>query len=243
VIRSKTFNLRYRLLEISFRMASRYIKNRIEGLENLPPKGEGYVAAANHRSFADAAILPQTLVTARKEPVHMVSYSELFRIPVQGTILRWAQGLVLDRGSKQGIERFFNDAKYVLTERHEAVGLHPEAHISKTGKLGRGRTGAARLSIETGCPVVPIALFGTDVVVPVSTQKVSVNYKRRALSFRAGRAVYFNRYRKAYDGGDGRQKKEILDGITTLIMLEIAKLTGQEYHFGERSLAKLQKYD
>jgi 1-acyl-sn-glycerol-3-phosphate acyltransferase len=236
-------NLRYHFLEITFRMGTRWLKNRIGGLENLPPKGEGYVAAANHRSFADAAILPQTLVTARKEPVHMVSYSELFDAPVQGTILRWAQGLVLDRRSKEGIERFFRDAKYLLTERNECVGLHPEAHISKSGRLGRGRPGAARLSVETGCPVVPIGLFGTEVVVPPDPRNIRVYYRRRALSFKAGKPLHFHRYRKPYDEGDERQKKEILEGVTTLIMLAIAEITGQVYHFGERSLARLKKYE
>jgi 1-acyl-sn-glycerol-3-phosphate acyltransferase len=235
-------NLRYHLLEKSFRMVSIYLKNRVEGLENLPPKGQGYVAAANHRSFADAAILPQTLVTARKEPVHMVSYGELFDKPVMGTILRWAQGLVLDRSSKDGIERFMRDAKYVLAERHECVGLHPEAHIQRSEHLGRGRTGAAQLSIETGCPVVPIALFGTDVVVPMGTRRFVLDYRRRALSFRAGRPLQFGAYRAAYDGGDDRARKEILEGCTTLVMLEIAKLARQEYHFGQRSLERLKKY-
>lgn len=233
--------LRYHLLEIIFRLASRYLKNKVIGLENIPPKGQGYIAAANHRSFADAAILPQTLVTARKEAVHMVSYAELFEKPIMGTILRWAEGLVLDRSSKEGIERFFQDAKRILLEKHECVGLHPEAHISKTGKLGRGRTGAARLAIETGCPVVPIGLFGTDVVMPPGTTKL--NYKRRAMSIVIGKPIWFNKYAKAYNEGDERTKQEILEGATTVIMRAIASIIGQEYPFGERALAKLPQYE
>ncbi len=233
--------LKYKILEMVFRATSAYIKDRIEGLEHLPPKGEGYIAAANHRSFADSAILPQTLVTARNEPIHMVSYSELFHKPIMGTLLRLAEGLVLERSSKEGIEKFFEDAKYILTVKHEGVGVHPEAHIQRRGKLGRGRPGAARLAIETGCSVVPIALFGTDVVMPPGTTKL--NYKRRALSFRAGKRIYFHQYRKAYDAGDDRVKKEILDGTTTIIMRAIGELTGQTYHFGARGLEKLKKHE
>jgi len=232
---------KYKVLEMIFRGVSAYLKDRVEGLENLPPVGEGYVAAANHRSFADSAILPQTLVTARNEPIHMVSYSELFDLPVFGTILSWAQGLVLDRRSKEGIDKFFEDAKHVITVKHEGVGLHPEAHIQTKGKLGRGRPGAAKLAIETGCSVVPIALYGTDVVMPPGTTKL--NYKRRALSFRAGRRIYFHQYKKAYDAGDARTQKEILDGCTTIIMRAIGELTGQTYHFGARGLEKLKKHD
>jgi 1-acyl-sn-glycerol-3-phosphate acyltransferase len=232
--------LDYKILELLFRAASRYLKNRIEGIENVPPKGQGYIAASNHRSFADAIILPQTLVTARNEPIHMVSYAELFRVRVIRVILWWARGLVLDRTSTEGVERFFRDAKKILVEKREGVGLHPEGHISKTGKLGRGRPGAAKLALETGCPVLPIGLFGTDVVMSPIARKL--NYKRRALSFRAGKPISFNGYRTAYEEGDDAAKKEILDGCTTIIMLEIAKLTGQTYRFGKRSLERLAKY-
>jgi len=231
---------KYKVLEFMFRATSAYIKDRVEGLENLPPVGEGYVAAANHRSFADSAILPQTLVTARNEPIHMVSYSELFGKPIMGTLLRWAQGIVLDRGSKEGIERFFEDAKHIISVLHEGVGIHPEAHIQTKGKLGRGRPGAAKLAIETNCSVVPIALFGTDVVMPPGTTKL--NFKRRALSFRAGKRIYFHEYKKAYDAGDARAQKEILKGCTTVVMRAIGELTGQTYHFGALGLEKLKKY-
>lgn len=232
---------KYKVIELAFRAVSAYIKDRVEGLENLPPEGEGYVAAANHRSFADSAILPQTLVTARNEAIHMVSYSELFDKPIMGTLLRWAEGLVLDRGSKAGIEKFFEDAKHVITVLHEGVGIHPEAHIQTRGRLGRGRPGAAKLAIETGCSVVPIALFGTAVLMPPGTTKL--NYKRRALSFRAGKRIYFRQYRKAYDAGDDRVKKDILSGCTTIIMRAIGELTGQTYNFGARGFEKLKGYE
>jgi 1-acyl-sn-glycerol-3-phosphate acyltransferase len=172
----------------------------------------------------------------------MVSYSELFGKPVMGTILRWAQGLVLDRGSREGIERFMRDAKYVLTERHECVGLHPEAHIQHTNRLGKGRPGAVTLAMESGCPVVPIALFGTNVVVPMGTKRFVLNFKRRALSFRAGKPMYFEEYRKAYENGPPRAKKAILDGCTTLLMIEMGKLTGQPYEHIGKSLERLKKY-
>jgi 1-acyl-sn-glycerol-3-phosphate acyltransferase len=234
-----TFHLKF--LEIAFRMTSRYLKNRVVGTENLPPKGEGYIAAANHRSFIDGLILPQVLVTARKEAVHMVSYSEIFKVPVMRVILRWAEGLVLDRSSKTGIARFMRDAKYLLTVKHEAVGLHPEAHMQKPKPaLGRGRTGAAQLAIETGCPVVPVGLLGTESVMPLGGYKL--DYQRRAVSMIIGRPLRFDAYREAYRNGDAKARKEILEGLTTIIMLEIAKLTGQRYHFGARAVARLEGY-
>ncbi len=229
------------ILEAAIRLVSCYLKNRVEGAENLPPKGEGYIAAANHRSFIDGLIMPQTLVTARKEAVHMVSYSFLYDIFVVGMVLRWAQGLVLDASSKAGIERFMADARRMLVEKHECVGLHPEAHIqTNTTRLGKGRPGAAQLSIETGCPVVPIGLIGTDVVMPAGSRKM--NYKRRAISMLIGKPMYFKEYKKAYDQADQRERREILAGCTTLVMLGIAKLTRQPYPFGERSLERLKKH-
>jgi len=234
--------LRYRFLEVWFRAMNAYTVNRVVGIENLPPKGQGYVAAANHRSFADGLVMPQILVTARKEAVHMVSYAKIFNVPFIGTILRWAEGLKLDSSSREGIEAFFRDAKRVLVEKHECVGLHPEAHVQpgKKPTLGKGRTGAAQLAIETGCPVVPIGLLGTDRIWNQSTWTLS--YERRCTDVVIGRPIYFEAYAKAYEKGDDRARKEILAGLTTIIMLEIARLTGQRYPFGERALAGLGKY-
>ncbi len=242
--------LKYHVLEVLFSTLLRYLRDRssrsIEGLENLPPKGEGYIAVANHRSFIDGMLLPQSLVTARKEGVHMVSYRELFDLPFFGSVLRAAEGLVLDRRDQKGIDRFFRDARYVLLERHECVGMHPEAHLQRAGPcLGRGRTGAAQLAVETGCPVVPVGLFGTGVVMPRGTTKLI--YKRRALSVKIGKAVYLNQYRKAYEKagreGDAPAVKAILNGCTTLIMRAIGEVTGQRYPFGERALARLSQFE
>lgn len=237
--------LKYRFLELLFRTLLAYLRDRplgrVAGLENLPPRGQGYIAAANHRSFVDGMLLPHTLVWARKEPVHMVSYRELFDLPFFGSVLRGAEGLVLDRRSREGIERFFRDARYVLLERHECVGMHPEAHLQKPGPtLGRGRPGTARLAVETGCPVVPVGLFGTEVVMPRGTTKL--RYKRRALSIEIGKPVYLDRYSKSYDKADARTKKLILGGCTTIIMRAIGEITGQRYPFGERALARLAEY-
>ncbi len=237
---------RYRLLELLFRTLLAYLRDRTEGVEKLPPTGQGYIAAANHRSFMDGMLLPHTLVHARNEGVHMVSYRELFDLPFFGDVLRGAEGLVLDRRDQAGVDRFMRDAKYVLLERHECVGMHPEAHLQKRRPtLGRGRPGTAQLALETGCPVVPVGLFGTDVVMPRGTTKLF--YKRRALSVRIGEPIWFNQYRTAYDraceADDAQTKKTILGGCTTIIMHKIGKLTGQRYPFGERALARLAEHE
>jgi 1-acyl-sn-glycerol-3-phosphate acyltransferase len=212
---------------------------RVEGLENLPPKGTGYVAAANHRSYADGIVMPQILVTARKEPVHMVSYEEIFRVPVAGTILAWAEGLHLDRSTPEGIERFFRDAREMIMIRHQCVGLHPEAHIQRPGKdsLGRGRPGAAQLALDTGCPVAPIALLGTESIFDNFGRGFIL--KRRAVTFRVGKALVFPREKALYDAADPETRKELVEGVTTHIMNAIAALTGQRYPFGERALGRL----
>ena len=237
---------RYRLLEVVFRALLAYLRDRTEGVRNLPPTGQGYIAAANHRSFMDGMLLPHTLVHARREGVHMVSYRELFDLPFFGDVLRGAEGLVLDRRDQAGVDRFMRDAKYVLLERHEGVGMHPEAHLQKPGPtLGRGRPGTAQLAVETGCPVVPIGLFGTEVVMPRGTTRLF--YRRRSLSIRIGEPICFNQYRTAYEeagrAADARTRKTILGGCTTIIMREIGKITGQRYPFGERALARLRELE
>ena len=228
----------YRFLEVLFRVLNMYMKDKITGVENVPASG-GYIAASNHLSLIDGLFVPQVLVSARMNPVHFVSYSELFDIPVVGTILRWAEGIVLDRSSKEGVRRALEDCKEVLAGG-EGVGMFPEAHIARPEKMRRARTGAALLALETGRPVLPIGLIGTDRVMPRGTTRLQ--FIRRAVSMHIGKLVYFNEYIAAYEEGDEETKELIRQGVTALIMREIARLSGRTYPYGAEAAERLPEY-
>jgi hypothetical protein len=71
---------------------------------------------------------------------------------------------------------------------------------------------------------------------------MKLRYRRRAITMRIGKPIYLDRYRRAYEAGDERTRKAILDGCSAVVMREIAKLTRQRYHFGERAVARLKSY-
>ena len=140
-----------KFLELAIRTLAWPMRKEITGVENIPKDG-GWVAAANHNSLTDGLFVPQIMVTATGRPNHYISYLELFDIKILGTVLRWGQGIVLDRHNKQGIKEMMEEAKAYIRSG-EGVGIFPEAHIAKPSRMGISRPGAAILALESPCPV------------------------------------------------------------------------------------------
>jgi 1-acyl-sn-glycerol-3-phosphate acyltransferase len=96
------------------------------------------------------------------------------------------------------------------------LGIYPEGTRSPDGRLYKARTGIARLAIESGAPVVPVAMFDTDKIQP--TGQVVPNVKRVGMSF--GEPMYFD--------GDPTDLEHLRD-VADTIMRAIGQLSGQEY--------------
>jgi 1-acyl-sn-glycerol-3-phosphate acyltransferase len=106
-----------------------------------------------------------------------------------------------------------------VLEAGELLGIYPEGTRSQDGRLYRGKTGVARLAIEAGVPVIPVAMIGTDVAQPVG-QKVP---SRVSIGVRLGKPIDIAEY-------VGRQDdREALRELTDKVMSAIGKLSGQEY--------------
>jgi 1-acyl-sn-glycerol-3-phosphate acyltransferase len=136
-----------------------------EGLENVPKSGPA-ILASNHLSYADWLFMPLTL----PRRVSFVAKAEYFDSP---GIKGWLQKLFfsgsgqipIDRSGADAAQGALISAKGVLA-KGELFGIYPEGTRSHDGKLYRGKTGVARLALETGVPVIPVAVVGTDVVAP-----------------------------------------------------------------------------
>ena len=100
------------------------------------------------------------------------------------------------------------------------LGIYPEGTRSPDGRLYRGKTGVARLAIESGAPVVPCAMIGTFQFQPPGTLRPNMRVRP---GVRFGEPLDFSRYRGQEADG------QLLRSITDEIMLAIAKLSGQEY--------------
>ena len=132
---------------------------------------------------------------------------------------RSAGQLPVDRSGARGAGEAAIRSGLGVLERGELFGIYPEGTRSHDGKLYRGKTGVARLAIETGVPVIPVAVVGTDVVAPPG--KKFGQWTRPRVRF--GKPLDFSRYQ----GLEG--DRFILRSATDEIMYEIMRLSGQEY--------------
>ncbi len=124
----------------------------------------------------------------------------------------------IDRVGRRRAEGALASARRIL-EQGDLFGIYPEGTRSHDGKLYRGKTGVARLALETGVPVIPVAVLGTDVVAPPG--KKFGTFTRPGVRF--GKPLDFSRY-------EGMENdRYILRSITDEIMYEIMRLSGQEY--------------
>jgi 1-acyl-sn-glycerol-3-phosphate acyltransferase len=189
-----------------------------EGAENVPAEGPA-ILASNHLSYADWLFMPLTL----PRRVTFVAKAEYFTTPgIKGWFQRLffsgAGQVPIDRSGASAAEGALTSAKRVLADG-ELFGIYPEGTRSHDGRLYRGKTGVARLALETGVPVIPVAVVGTDVVAPPG--KKFGSFTRPVVRF--GKPLDFERY-------DGLENdRYILRSVTDEIMYEIMRLSGQEY--------------
>src|SRR5580692_10037577 len=138
---------------------------KVEGLEYVPQSGP-VILASNHLAVMDSFYLP--LVVRRR--ITFLAKSEYFTGEgFKGWWSRWfftAVGQVpIDRSSADAAQGALDTAKRVLDEG-KLLGMYPEGTRSPDGRLYKGKTGLARLALETGVPVIPVAMIGTNVVNP-----------------------------------------------------------------------------
>ena len=189
-----------------------------EGLEHVPTEGPA-ILASNHLSYADWLFMPLTL----PRRVSFVAKAEYFTTPgikgwLQKTFFSGSGQIPIDRSGADAAQGALISAKRVL-DKGELFGIYPEGTRSHDGRLYRGKTGVARLALETGVPVIPVAVIGTDVVAPPG--KKFGSFTRPKVRF--GKPLDFSRYEGL------EEDRYILRSITDEIMYEIMQLGGQEY--------------
>ncbi len=190
----------------------------VDGAEHLPAHG-GAILASNHLSFSDSIFLP--LVVPRK--VTFLAKSDYFTgTGVKGRLTKYffaGVGQVpIDRSGGAASEAALRTARRILDDGH-LLGLYPEGTRSPDGRLYRGKTGIARMALEAGVPVIPVAMINTDVIQPTG-KKIP---KLGRVGIRLGRPLDFSRYAGMEDD------RFVLRSITDEIMYELMLLSGQEY--------------
>ncbi|BCJ45282.1 1-acyl-sn-glycerol-3-phosphate acyltransferase [Actinoplanes ianthinogenes] len=191
---------------------------KVEGLANVPRSGP-VILACNHLSFSDSIFTP--LVMKRK--VTFVAKAEYFTGKgIKGWFSRMffvgAGTIPVDRSGGEAAQAALDTLLRVLREGNVA-GIYPEGTRSPDGRLYRGKTGVARLALESGAVVVPVALLNTDEIQPTGTLIPTVKRVR----MRIGKPLDFSRY------SESRGDRFVERAITDEIMFELMALSGREY--------------
>jgi 1-acyl-sn-glycerol-3-phosphate acyltransferase len=132
----------------------------VNGVEGIAPQGP-VIVCANHLSFMDSVLL----MVALPRPVHFVGKAEYLDSWKTRRLFPALGMIPIDRASGARAMLALDAAGAVL-DRGGVLVVYPEGTRSRDGRLHRGYTGAARLAIGRGCPVVAVGIRGTDAVMP-----------------------------------------------------------------------------
>jgi len=142
------------------------------GMANIPAEG-GVILAANHLSEVDPLVVAHFVYDAGRWP-QFLAKSSLFNNKVIGSALRSARQIPVFRGTADAVKSL--EAATAAVRAGDAVLIYPEGTTPKAGDLWpqRGKTGIARLYLQTGAPVVPIVTWGPEKVFDPRSRKLRI---------------------------------------------------------------------
>jgi 1-acyl-sn-glycerol-3-phosphate acyltransferase len=190
----------------------------VVGAEHIPASGPA-ILASNHLSVVDSVYLPLMV----QRPVTFAAKSEYFtgtrmRDRVVGAYLRSTNQLSTDRAGARAAQAML-DAALQLLKDGQLFGIYPEGTRSPDGRLYRGRTGVGYLALNSGAPVIPVAMVGTDRMLPPGARIP----RPGRIEIRIGEPLTFDQYRNGHAGA--RQRRAVTDEVVQAIQ----KLSGQQF--------------
>lgn len=192
------------------------------GMENIPREG-GFVAASNHISNMDHFPLAHYLVATGRAP-HYLAKSSLFKPPVVRQLLHGTGQIPVYRGTSRATSAL--SAATAALERGACVCVYPEGTITREPDFWPmvGKSGAARLALESGAPLVPLAIWGTRDLMWPYRDKLPKLFPRKLIHVAAGPAIDLDDLR----GGPLDAQK--LRTATVRLMDEITRLLAAIRH-------------
>lgn len=207
----------YRLAVLLVRPALQALTRRVwRGAEHLPATG-GFVVAVNHISHLDPFVFAHFLYD-HGHPPYFLAKESVFRLPVAGAILRGARQIPVYRNTGHAAEAF--SAAVAAVEEGRCVAVYPEGTITRDPDLWpmAGKTGAARVALATGCPVIPVAQWGAHHMLP-PYERLPRLLPPKHVHVAAGPPVPLDDLRgRPVDSALLRQASDrVLDGITAVL--------------------------
>jgi 1-acyl-sn-glycerol-3-phosphate acyltransferase len=195
-----------------------FFRPEVEGLEHLPAEG-GAILASNHLAVADSFFLPLMLPRRVTFPAKLEYFTQPgLKGKFKKAFFTGVGQIPIDRSSGSAAQAALDTGIRLLREGH-LLGIYPEGTRSPDGRLYKGKTGMARIALQAGVPVIPVAMFGTDKANPIGSKM----WKPTKIRIKLGAPLDFSRYEGL--AGD----RFIERSITDEIMYTLMELSGQEY--------------
>ncbi|MDR2348207.1 MAG: 1-acyl-sn-glycerol-3-phosphate acyltransferase [Bifidobacteriaceae bacterium] len=190
----------------------------VKGVENVPAKGPA-ILVGNHLAVFDSVFVPAVL----SRRVFYIAKSDYFTgRGVKGRLtagfMRGVGMIPVDRTGGTAALAALDKGREVLEKGH-LFGIYPEGTRSPDGRLYRGKTGAARLALETGAPVIPVAMIGTNLAQPAGQRIPS----------RVNMGIVFGQPMDFSGSAGMTNDRFVLRDITDQMMYRLMLLSGQEY--------------
>ncbi|MBP2331116.1 1-acyl-sn-glycerol-3-phosphate acyltransferase [Kibdelosporangium banguiense] len=196
-----------------------FFRPEAEGLENIPKTG-GAILASNHLAVSDSFFMP--LVIPRRRVTFPAKLEYFTEKGIKGAFKKWfmtGMGQIpMDRTGGSAAQAALDTGIRLLREGN-LLGIYPEGTRSPDGRLYKGKTGMARIALEAGVPIIPVAMFGTDIANPIGSKM----WKPTKIRVKFGEPLDFSRY----EGLSGDRFVE--RSITDEVMYALMELSGQEY--------------
>lgn len=189
------------------------------GQAEIPKRG-GVIIAANHLSMSDPLTISHFLYMAGRWPTFMAKEG-VFRIPVVGTVARLLGQIPVRRGGAEAGDAL-RAAEVALTRDEAAVIVYPEGTCTRDPNLWPmvAKTGVARLALTTGAPVVPVAHWGEQHILPYGTKRFRP-LPRKSVKMVAGPPVDLSQY------ADQPLTSANLRAVTAEVMRAITELQAE----------------
>jgi 1-acyl-sn-glycerol-3-phosphate acyltransferase len=209
----------YRLVVVVAKPLLRLFTTREHrGIDNVPRTG-GIIVVANHVSELDPFMVGEFLYDIGRPP-RFLAKKELFRKAPIRWVLEGAQQIPVDRGSADAAQAL--SAAVAALAKGECIFIYPEGSATRDPALWpmKARTGAARLALLSGAPVVPVAQWGPQLILPYKARRPKL-LPRTRISVLAGPPIDLS----AYVGKP--VTADLLREATTTIMRAVASLLAE----------------
>jgi 1-acyl-sn-glycerol-3-phosphate acyltransferase len=190
------------------------IKRDWRGMENIPADG-GFITAVNHNSHVDPFAYAHFQYNTGRVP-RFLAKSSLFKKGFVGAVMRGTGQIPVYRETTDALSAF--RAAIDAVERGECVAFYPEGTITRDPAQWpmTGKTGAARVALQTKCPVIPVAQWGANELLPPYAKKLNLR-PRKTSHVLAGPPVDLSRFY------DKEMSPEILKEATEVIMAAVTR--------------------